>query len=496
MGKDGEGMSKWLTEDYQVANVRMPSAQSAKTKVQLERTVASTRKTSLTFQDACEMVKAYFRETANGLNEEEANKRQVLQHEAVLGSPHAVKLFMDDIEGFIRREKLSLPVPAPYESLAEGLFQETFGLGVISAWWKHPKFAQSQSARIIGKHVHFDIPGEPALQSFGYQSAKQVMDIIIEKLRLKDEFANISKFNPKLEIDMADGTRVMIMIPPRVRQPVIVFRNYTMPRPTLEQFTRNGTMPVEMVPVVEGISRAMLNVAVLGKVRSGKSTLLKALFALRYRPEQVAVNIERMHAELRLAELIPDGQIIEMIARTDEDYQHIFDQVLRSDYHFCVVSELRSLEAEIFCLSSERGEGGSMTTYHTDQVRNMPGQIARLILQSYPSRNYEEEVIRVAENLDIVFVMRELPGGAKRLDRICEVRLDPYSLEVSVHDLARWEESVGEWRYQADLSERTIQKLCRTAPDYADLVIRTLQKLAEQKPMIGAHVEVALSHFG
>lgn len=487
-------MSKWLGSDFQVA--QLPSTQPVQKAGRPEQGMSVSSKATLSFQDACGVVKAHFREVANNRSEEEAQKRQELQHEAVLGSPHAVQLFMDEIEGFIRREKLSATVPAPYDSLAEGLFQEIFGLGVISAWWKHPKFAQSQSARIIGQKVYFDVPGERALQPFGYQSAKQVTEIIIEKLRLKDEFANINKYNPKLEIDMADGTRVMIMIPPRVRQPVIVFRNYTMPRPTLEQFTRNGTMPVEMQPIVEGLARALLNLAVLGKVRSGKSTLLKALFGLRYRPELVAVNIERTHAELRLQELIPEGQIIEMIARTDEDYQHIFDQVLRSDYHFCVVSELRSLEAELFCLSSERGEGGSMSTYHTDQVRNMPGQIARLILQSYPGRSYEEEVIRVAENLDIVYVMRELPGGAKQLDKICEVRLDPYTLEVSVHDLARWEEAAGEWRYQANLSDRTVQKLWRTAPDYADVVIQTLKKLAKEKPMTGSHVEVALSHFG
>ncbi|WP_168121889.1 ATPase, T2SS/T4P/T4SS family [Paenibacillus sp. HB172176] len=487
--------AKWLDTDFQVTTLKQPSSHLAKTSAQQPGS-KKTIKRLLSFQDACLAIKTHFRELNEKRTEEEMQKWQHLQHEAVLGSPAAVQLFKDEIETCIRRQRLDVEAPAPYDSLVEGLFQETFGLGVISCWWKHPRFAESQSARIIGRHVFFDIPGERALQPFGYKDAKHVEEIIIEKLKLKDEFANISKYNPKLEIDMADGSRVMIMIPPRVRLPVIVFRNYTMPRPTLEQLARNGTMPEEMVPIVHGLSKAMTNIAVLGKVRSGKSTLLKALFGIRYREDQVAVNVERMHAELRLQELIPEGQIIEMIARTDADYEEIFDQVLRSDYHFCVVSELRSLEAEIYLLASERGEGGSMTTYHTDQARNMPGQIARLILQRYPSRSYEEELIRVAENLDIVYVMRELPGGAKRLDKICEIRLDPISLEVSVHDLARWEPAAGAWRYQASLSERTLEKLRRTAPDYADVVMKSLEKLAAAKPMTGPHVEVALSHMG
>ncbi|RJX40934.1 hypothetical protein D3P09_02645 [Paenibacillus pinisoli] len=485
-------MSKWLEKNYSVADHAM---QSPVTKPNLNENPTPKRQLlpAITFQAACEAVKKYFKDKHAALKEEDLKKWQNLQHDAVLGNPSAVSFFLEEIESFIQRERIFLEVPKSYASLTEGLFQETFGLGIISAWWKHPKFNQSQSARIIGTNVYFDIPGEKALQPYGYDSLLDV-ETIIEKIRMKDEFANISKFKPKLEIDMADGTRVMIMIPPRVRQPVIVFRNYTLPRPTLEQLARNQTMSWDMVPITEAIARAMVNLAILGKVRSGKSTLLKALFALRYREGQVAVNIERTHAELRLIESHPDAQIIEMIAKTEEDYEEIFDQVLRSDYHFCVISELRSLEAEIYNVSSERGEGGSMTSYHTDRVKNMPGQIARLILQRYPSRKYEEELIRVAENLNIVFVMRELPGGAKRLDKICEIQLDSYSLEVSVHDIIRWDSKLNDYTYNNGLSERTKKKMIETAPEHAEIAFNALKRLAGEKPMIGDCVEVALSH--
>ncbi|GBG08094.1 hypothetical protein PAT3040_02661 [Paenibacillus agaridevorans] len=289
--------TKWMESDFQVATLKQEPSQVSKQLV----LVGGKRETkrSLSFQEACDKVKVHFREQNEQRTEVDMKKWQQIQHDAVLGAPAAVQLFQDEIDAFVRRQRLDVEAPAPYTSLVEGLFQETFGLGVISCWWKHPKFASSQSARIIGRNVYFDIPGERALQPFGYKSIRHVEEIIVEKLRLKDEFANISKYNPKLEIDMADGSRVMIMISPRVRQPVIVFRNYTMPHPTLEQLTRNGTMPEEMVPIVDVLARAMTNVAVLGKVRSGKSTLLKALFGIRYRENQVAVNIERMHAELR-----------------------------------------------------------------------------------------------------------------------------------------------------------------------------------------------------
>lgn len=487
-------MNEWLRRDFHVSDLGITTLERPNQKRSSMEKKDSTfkgKQQSLSFSAAREIIKQYFKEKQTKLSEAELDKWQHLQYEAVLGTPSAVEMFKDEIEAFLRKERIHLSPPYPYTSLVDALFQETFGLGVISTWWKHPRFNESQSARIIGCNVYFDIAGERSLQPFGYESLDHI-EKIIEKIRLKDEFASISKSKPKLEIDLADGSRVMIMISPRVRQPVIVFRNYTMPRPTLEQLVRKRTIPGEGLALIEGIARSMLNVAVLGKVRSGKSTLLKAIFGLRYREGQVAVNIERTHAELRLQEMIPDGQIIEMIAKTDEDYEEIFDQVLRSDYHFCVVSELRSLEAEIYNLASERGEGGSMTTFHTDRVSNMPGQIARLILQRYPSRKYEEELIRVAQNLDIAFVMKELKDGAKRLDKICEIQLDPYTLEVRVVDLMRYEEAEQGYRYHAGYSERFRQKLLEVE-GYGEAALQSLDRLAAEKPLTNA-VEVALSH--
>lgn len=484
--------SAWLKKDFHVSelglSIKAPDERSSALTV---RTTAS-RKPIMSFEQARDRIKHYFKERQNKLNEKELKKWQDLQHDAVLGKPAAVAALMEEIERFLRVEQVTLSPPYPYESAAEALFQETIGLGVISTWWKHPRFFESQSAMIIGQRVYFDIPGERALQDFQYESLQQI-ETIIEKIRMKDEFASINKFDPKLEIDLADGTRIMIMIPPRVRQPVIVFRNYTMQKPTLEQLVERQTLSNESLPIVEGIGRAMLNVAFLGKVRSGKTTILKAMFGIRFQEGQVAVNVERNHAELRLQEMIPEGQIIEMIVKTDQDYEQVFDQVLRSDYHICVISELRSMEAELFNLASERGEGGSMTTYHTDRVANMPGQIARLVLQRFPSRKYEEELIRVAENLDITFVMRELPGGAKRLEKVSEIQLDPYTLEVKVVDLMRYDAAEQEYRYYNGYSERFRKKLLEVK-GYGETALGTLERLAREKPILDNPIEIALSH--
>ncbi|PWW01219.1 pilus assembly protein CpaF [Paenibacillus cellulosilyticus] len=446
-----------------------------------------------TFKKACQHVLTYFKDKNDKQSEKETDKWRQLQHEAVVGKPEAVRLFQGEIDEVLRSAQLmDVDYPSYYDSVVEAVFQETFGLGPISTWWKHPKFAQSQSARIIGTRIFFDIPGEPALRSFRFESVEKVENII-DKIRMKDEFAHINKFNPKLEIDLEDGTRVLIMIPPRVKQTTIVFRNYTMRTPRLSDFVRTGSMPVEALPIVTAIGRSMLNVVLAGKVRSGKSTLLKALFDERYRQGQVAVTIERGHFELKLSETYPDAQLIEMVVMQESDYDSVFDLVLRSDYNFCVIGESRSVEIELYCNSCERGEGGAMTTYHTEQTENIPGQFARLVLQRYKNRSYIEEVIRVANILHYVLVMRELPGGAKQLFGIAEIRLDPQTLAVSSHYIMRWDNELKDWTYKYDVSPATVQKMKERAPEEAEAALATLQRLEQEKPMRGSHIEYALS---
>lgn len=478
---------KWRDNDFHVSELLTAHTPES---TGIERSLGKTEE----FKFVCHQVQEYFQQKNERRSEDDIKKWQTLQHEAVIGKPKAVQLFKDEIEEFLRQAQLlHTPKPSYYDSLVEAVFQETFGLGPISTWWKHPKFKESQSAYIFGKEICFNIPGEPSQRSYSYESEEQVIENIVEKIRMKDEFSHISKHKPELEISLEDGTRVTILIPPRVLKPTIIFRHDMIRKATFTDFVERKSIPQEAVPILRAIAKSLLNLVVMGKVRSGKTTLIRALFDERYKENKVAVTIENGHHELKLSDVYPGAQLIEMIAKTEQEFDEIFAQVLRSDYSFCVIGELRGIEAEIFLQACTRGEGGSMTTYHTDQVRNLPGQIARLVQQRYPGRSYNEELIRVAENLHIGIVMKELPDGSKQLFKISEFRLDPYTLEVSSHDIMRYDRRKKDWTYRFDLSEDVQEKMLEYAPEYAEIAFESLRRLEAEKPMTGSNVEIATS---
>ena len=144
------------------------------------------------------------------------------QHEAIIGMKTAIDWFKREIEEYLRRNNLlGSSYPSCYTDIVEAVYQETYGLGPISTWWKHAKYQDSQAARIIGTNIFFEIPGQlDELQDISYASEVDVLRVA-KQLSLRNSVGSLNPHNPSLQIDMADGTRVTIVIPPWTKRPTI-----------------------------------------------------------------------------------------------------------------------------------------------------------------------------------------------------------------------------------------------------------------------------------
>lgn len=449
-----------------------------------------------TFEDICNKIRIHISQKHENVREsdtsKEKNKWIDMQHDALIGIPEAVKLFKDEIAGYLRENSINISYPEYYDDLVEAIYQETYGLGCVSTWWKHEHHSSSQSCRIIGKNVYFDLPGKDRQkQKFSYDSIEKVSNIA-QILRMKNNKARLNQRSPELEIDMNDGTRVTIFIPPRVSKPTIIFRNYTMKRVTLNDWVNYGSIPQELLPVISGLAIARANGLIVGKVRSGKTTFLKALaderFSNDFTDDEVCVVVEKDFHELQLGSHYPDAQIIEFVA-SGEDLKELFPKLLRSDFTYCIVGEIRSHESEMLMLSCERGSMGALGTYHTLHLYNIPRQIASLICDEYPNRNIVSEIQRVADNVDIIYSLIEMPDGSKKVSRISELRIDSKDMVVTVHDLARYDILDDKWYYTNDISNELLQRMRMINKREADNVYDTLTRLSLENPIMGDHIE-------
>ncbi|MDT3697885.1 MAG: ATPase, T2SS/T4P/T4SS family [Thermincola sp.] len=405
-------------------------------------------------------------------------ERLELQHRAIIGDPRAVKIFKDEIAEFIRANNLSnTGFPQCYTDLPGAVFQEVYGWGPLARWWDEPR---SQSALVLGTQIFYD----GVLQNERFSSPDRVWELI-HSLCLKDAASRINSHQPDLEVEMYDGTRVSISIPPRGLEYEITFRKFILEDFSLENLVHLGTIPEEALPVFQGLARGLPNTLFVGPVRSGKSHTLKAFVHERFMERSYTVVSMETHFELALRKMLPFEPIIEKQAREDELHE-IFKTVLRKDLDFGIMGEIRGIEAECAMLLCERGTKGFLGTFHISRPHNIPGSWARLILDKFPNRNYAAELMRVADNIDIVLVQEELSDRSKkRIKSVVELRFDPLTLQVSTHEIMRYSPADDRWGFRFDLSNSLLERMAAASPKSVKPMIQCLKRLEDENPIAG-----------
>ncbi|MCL4439219.1 MAG: Flp pilus assembly complex ATPase component TadA [Firmicutes bacterium] len=437
------------------------------------------------FLDLCKNVYNHFEHIYDKKTDSQKSlERLELQHRAIIGDPKAVKVFKDEILDFIRANNLSNTVfPTCYPDLQTAVFQEVYGWGPLAQWWD---FHNSQSALVLGSQIFYD----GVLQKERFSSDERVWELI-HSLCLKDATSRINTNQPDLEVEMYDGTRVSISVPPRGHEYEITFRKFILEDFSLDNLVNLGTIPEEALPVFQGLARGLPNTLIVGPVRSGKSHTLKAFVHERFKERSYTVVSLETHFELALRKMLPCEPIIEKQAEEGELHK-IFKTVLRKDLDFGIMGEIRSVEAECAMLLSERGTRGFLGTFHITHPHNIPGSWARLIMDKFPNRSYAAEVMRVADNIDIVIVQDELAERTKkRVKSVVELRFDPFSLKVSTHEIMRYSYQDDDWTYKYDFSEQLIADMMAASPVSAENMVNTLKSLERQKPLTGGNNTVA-----
>ena len=219
---------------------------------------------------------------------------------------------------------------------------------------------------------------------------------------------------------------------PRGKENYVMFRRFVVKNMSLEEQANRGTILLDDVPLFRALARTMANTIFAGRVRSAKSTFMKTILRER-NPSYVAAVMEK-HFELNLSKQFKDRLIFEVQAK-EGDLHHAMPRLLRMEHDYIVVGEIRSLETEGYLQACERGERGATSTYHLTSVENVVPQITRHILDEFSNRNFDNELQRVASNIDIVVTMSaDRDRRRKRVIGVTEIIWDS---KTRTHQIGR-----------------------------------------------------------
>src|SRR5690606_2964674 len=132
------------------------------------------------------------------------------------------------------------------------------------------------------------------------------------------------------------GTRVTLTIPPRTLIPTIVFRRFVVNKFSFEEQAKKKTIAEQDIPLFRILAKARLNVIIAGHVESGKSTMLKTMYAER--PKDLVSLLIEEHPESFLKRDFPDRLVHEFSIK-DQEIEKTLRTILRFDHDYVIMQE-------------------------------------------------------------------------------------------------------------------------------------------------------------
>ncbi|MBF0706737.1 Flp pilus assembly complex ATPase component TadA (plasmid) [Alkalihalobacillus hwajinpoensis] len=441
------------------------------------------------FKDICsitrnELEKIYDSEpsTTKSKEQDEQKKREIefvdLQHRAVIGDEQAVGYFINKIKQVLSNKNItSTEYPNFYSTLEEAIFHEVWGISILHKWENYPK---SEAAVIRGTELWIDIDGQFIRQPERFENNTAV-ERVKKAFTMRSKDVVINEQTPEAEMEREDGSRITMLQSPRSRENYIMFRRFIVKDISLYEQANLSTIKEEDIDIFKALSRTMPNTIIAGRVRSAKSTFMKSL--LRERDSKYVVASMEKHFELGLSAQLPDRLCFEIQAKEGDLHQAV-PRLLRMEHDYIVVGEIRSLETEGYLMACERGERGAASTYHLTDVESIVPQITRHLLDEFPNRNFENELERVARNIDIIITMStERDRRKKRVVGVTEIIWDPDERKYSTNDLIRYSNVTQKYYYASNITNRLVHLMAEENLEETKNLVRLLKMREKTSPM-------------
>jgi pilus assembly protein CpaF len=202
--------------------------------------------------------------------------------------------------------------------------------------------------------------------------------------------------------------------------------------------------------------KARLNIIFSGATGVGKTTLLNVLS--RYIPSQERIITIEDTAELRLLQdhvvsLQTRPQNVE--GKGDIGIRDLFKNSLRMAPDRIIVGEIRGAEALDMIQAISSGHTGSLAIVHANSPLDVILRVETMILMSGIALSIENIRRQIANAIDLVVHMEQLPDGSRRVTYITEVR-DVREGNICLEDIIVFEQEkidengkvIGRWVYK------------------------------------------------
>ncbi|SMB96512.1 pilus assembly protein CpaF [Thermanaeromonas toyohensis ToBE] len=425
----------------------------------LKQNLRRERAGKMTFEEGLRLVQSEFMDP-EVLGEEEAARNRRAAEDAMAGVPGSRETVISLLVSFLSDRGIEIK-EMDMQLAAYEIYRELWGLGPLEEIYCDPEVNEIQvnapDRVYVLKNLRLEyVPG------VRFRDDDHVMNLIA-RLVMHDRGVALNRSNPTVESMRKDGTRITATCPPVSEHVTCTLRKHLRRVVSFEEMISRGVLDEKGRDLLRLLVKGRANIAVIGGVGSGKTTLVRTLCGeFDRRARIVVLETDR---ELQLARNYPDRNVIELEehAEIGRTLKSIFRVVLRYSPTVIIVGEFRGEgEASEAVQACERGHDGSITTAHFNSARLFVSGTARMLLREGLNlpRDAAEEMVASAFNV-VVKMFGDSTRGVMKLEAITE--LIP-GTPVIYRDLLRWVPSgsdylEGNWQLVERPSEELILRL-------------------------------------
>lgn len=375
-----------------------------------------------TFAKAAEDMRSFLA-SPRGMTDDERRIYGERLNRAVLGYRQERREIMALVADRLLKLRLhELPgMGSPYKSLAEALFAEVIGLGVLERILEEREGLEE--IQVVGTRIYLMRGGRVERSPFEFQTLGEV-----ERIQQNLVLYNNDRINPRkrwAEVMLRDGTRVTMTAYGFTSLPTLTMRFYQAQAFRLKELAAPayGTLCPQMSRMLHAVLAVRYNLVVIGPTGSGKTHLLKALIAELPDEERIVTLESRL--EMMLGKEFPNKNVVEY-ETDEEDERHgpaqAFKLALRQSPQRIVHAEIRDEDANIYVRACTRGHAGSMTTVHASRLEDVPEAITDMCMLDGRGMDPARLCKRIARHVTQIGIEMGIADGKRRIVRMGEIR--------------------------------------------------------------------------
>ncbi len=270
--------------------------------------------------------------------------------------------------------------------------------------------------------------------------------------------SHLDRASPMVTATLGDGSRINAVLPPVALPMAVTIRRHQLARfGRLADLAQVGTLPWELIPLLQAGVRSRLSLIVSGSTGSGKTTLLRLLIGEVPAFERILTIEDQRELHLRtMAGGRPNTISLEARdanteGRGEVTIQQLVRNALRQRPDRIFVGECRGAEALDVVDAMGTGHDGSGTTLHANSARDALARLAALVRRHPAQAQADPAAIarELATKVDLVIHLtrfRRLDGRDHRVVQAVGFVTGQVEGEMPlVEEVCRYSRSRGEW---------------------------------------------------